>query len=173
MTGTDPGVIEGKIMEENNKRANLLEELEVYTDGACFRNGKEDARASIGIWFGIGHPLNVSKTIPVKHRQTNNTAEILAAVEAVKQCEIIGNKNVCIKTDSELLVGAWEKAIKIWQLNNWKTSAGKPVRHRRELGMLIDEVEKSPGMKLRIEHVQASRHLYRKPRSHFAGCHGY
>jgi len=44
--------------------------------------------------------------------KTNNTAEILAAVEAVKQCGIIGNKNVCIKTDSELLVGAWEKAIK-------------------------------------------------------------
>jgi len=126
------------------ERSNLLEELVVYTDGACFRNGHEDARASLGIWFGAEHPLNLSKTVPVKYRQTNNTAEILAAVEAVRQARIMGSKNVCIKTDSELLTSAWEKAIKVWQLNGWKTAAGKPVRHRRELDMLIGEVAKTP-----------------------------
>jgi len=37
---------------EKNRPVPLLEELIVYTDGACFRNGKEDAQASLGTWFG-------------------------------------------------------------------------------------------------------------------------
>jgi len=36
---------------------------------------------------------------------------------------------------------------------DWKTAAGKPVRHRQELAMLIEEVGRTPGMRLRIEHV--------------------
>lgn len=135
------------------RHANLLDELMIYTDGACYRNGREDAQASLGIWFDKDHPLNVSKVVPLHHKQTNNTAEILAAVEAVKQSRVIGNKNVCIVTDSELLANAWQKAVKVWQLNGWKTAAGKPVKHRRELALLISEVGKTPGMSLRIVHV--------------------
>lgn len=31
----------------------------VYTDGACENNGKPNARAGLGVWFGHNHPLYV------------------------------------------------------------------------------------------------------------------
>ena len=31
----------------------------VYTDGACENNGKPNAKAGIGVWFGDNHPLYV------------------------------------------------------------------------------------------------------------------
>lgn len=29
----------------------------VYTDGSCLNNGKPDAKAGIGVWFGANNPL--------------------------------------------------------------------------------------------------------------------
>lgn len=29
----------------------------VYTDGSCENNGKSNAKAGIGVWFGDDHPL--------------------------------------------------------------------------------------------------------------------
>lgn len=29
----------------------------VYTDGACENNGKPNAKAGVGVWFGQNHPL--------------------------------------------------------------------------------------------------------------------
>jgi len=29
----------------------------VFTDGACSNNGKNEASAGAGVWFGNGHPL--------------------------------------------------------------------------------------------------------------------
>ena len=52
----------------------------VYTDGGCSNNGKRNAVAGIGIFFGIGDPRNVSRRIEGK--QTNNTAELTAILEA-------------------------------------------------------------------------------------------
>ena len=51
----------------------------VYTDGACSNNGKDNALAGIGIFFGINDTRNVSKKIEGK--QTNNTAELSAIIE--------------------------------------------------------------------------------------------
>jgi len=129
------------------------EEIKIYTDGACYRNGKIDAQASIGVWFGPEHELNVSKVVPVGHRQTNNTAEILAAVEAVAQARKLNAKRICIASDSNLLVQAWNQSVPHWQNNEWKTASGKPVQHRREFCLLIEEVAKVPGLVLRMEHV--------------------
>lgn len=130
------------------------DELVIYTDGACYLNGKEDAQAAIGVWFGVGHPLNVSQVVPLTQKQSNNTAEIQAAIEAVAQARVMGGKKrICIKSDSEILVNAWNKSVPYWQVNGWKTSRGKPVKHRKEFITLINEVAKTPGARLRMEYV--------------------
>ena len=36
------------------KRKVIKEEIVVYTDGACVNNGKRDARAGYGVYFGEG-----------------------------------------------------------------------------------------------------------------------
>jgi len=52
----------------------------VYTDGACVNNGKKDAVAGAGVYFGHHDARNVS--VCVKGKQSNNTAEVTAILEA-------------------------------------------------------------------------------------------
>ena len=57
----------GILMQKND-------EIIVFTDGACSKNGAKDAKAGIGVYFGLNDTRNVSKRIQGK--QSNNTAEI-------------------------------------------------------------------------------------------------
>ena len=56
--------------------------LYVYTDGSCIHNGTKDARAGYGIYFGKNDCRNVSNKLNGK--QTNNRAELSAAIEFLK-----------------------------------------------------------------------------------------
>ena len=64
--------------------------VDVFVDGACSCNRRGEPKAVIGIWFGPGHPLNVSR--PAHGRQTNNAAEIEATVEAAIRAQGSGIK---------------------------------------------------------------------------------
>ena len=72
----------------------------VYTDGACSNNGRTNAKAGIGIFFGIDDVRNVSKRIEGK--QTNNTAELSAIIETyyVIEKDILEGKKITIVSDS-------------------------------------------------------------------------
>ena len=76
----------------------------VYTDGSCINNGKPNAKAGIGIFFGMNDPRNVSKRIEGK--QTNNTGELTAILEAIKilHKEIKNDLAVVIVSDSEYAI---------------------------------------------------------------------
>ena len=76
----------------------------VYTDGACSNNGKDDASAGIGIFFGINDNRNVSKKIEGK--QTNNIAELTAIIEVynIIENDIINGKRIAIVSDSEYAI---------------------------------------------------------------------
>jgi ribonuclease HI len=72
----------------------------VYTDGACSNNGKKNATAGIGIYFGHDDPRNVSQRIEGK--QTNNTAELGAILHlyTILEQDILSGKKIGIVTDS-------------------------------------------------------------------------
>ena len=72
----------------------------VYTDGSCIHNGKSNAKAGIGIFFGDGDPRNLSKRIEGK--QTNNRAEITALIEAyyIIEEDIKQGNRIAIMSDS-------------------------------------------------------------------------
>jgi ribonuclease HI len=76
----------------------------VYTDGACSNNGKTNARAGIGIFFGIDDPRNISQK--VEGKQTNNIAELTAILKVypIIESDINNCKNVIIFTDSEYAI---------------------------------------------------------------------
>ena len=57
----------------------------VYTDGSCSNNGKKDAAAGIGVYFGPDDPRNVSRRVDGK--QSNNTAELGALLVAYEALE--------------------------------------------------------------------------------------
>ena len=72
----------------------------VYTDGACSNNGKKNAKAGIGIYFGHDDPRNVSQRIDGK--QTNNTAELGAILHlyTILEEDILSGKKIGIVTYS-------------------------------------------------------------------------
>jgi len=76
----------------------------VYTDGACSNNGKPNALAGIGIFFGTDDTRNVSKKIEGK--QTNNTAELTAIIETyfIIENDIANGKKIAIVSDSEYAI---------------------------------------------------------------------
>ena len=76
----------------------------VYTDGGCSNNGKNNAVAGLGIFFGIDDLRNISKKIEGK--QTNNTAELTAIIEAylIIEKDVINGKKIVIVSDSEYAI---------------------------------------------------------------------
>ncbi|KAF7263994.1 hypothetical protein GWI33_000782 [Rhynchophorus ferrugineus] len=106
----------------------------VYTDGACENNGKANAKAGIGVWFGDGHSLNVSE--PVKGRPTNNTAEIQASIAALRIIKDLGYRKVKLFTDSQFTISCITKWIKKWKVNGWKLSTGGAVKNKEDLVVL-------------------------------------
>ena len=61
----------------------------IYTDGSCINNGKIEPKAGIGIYFGVNDERNVSKQLELNKYDniTNNSAEIVAIIEAYKIIE--------------------------------------------------------------------------------------
>lgn len=79
----------------------------MFTDGACSSNGKNGARAGIGVYWADDHPLNASE--PVIGRATNNCGEIQAATCAIKLALQNNIEKLAINTDSQFLINSVTK----------------------------------------------------------------
>lgn len=94
---------------------------QVYVDGACVNNGREDAIAGIGVYFGSNNPCSTSQRLR-SGLQTNQRAE-LAAIK--KAYEIIGFLNdgdyYEIYSDSAYAINCLTKWHLSWEKNGWKT----------------------------------------------------
>lgn len=88
----------------NKTNAGFQPDYYVYTDGACSNNGKANASAGIGIFFGINDCRNTSKKIEGK--QTNNVAELSALIETYRIVEndITNGQKIAIVSDSEYAI---------------------------------------------------------------------
>jgi ribonuclease HI len=93
-----------KTDNEKEKDLDFIPDYYVYTDGACSNNGKSNASAGIGIYFGINDIRNLSKKID--GNQTNNAAELTAIIEThfIIENDIKNGKKVAIVTDSEYAI---------------------------------------------------------------------
>ena len=79
--------------------------VQVYTDGSCQNPGKPWATAGIGVWWGHGHKMNVSRRVR-GWKQTNNVAEIQAVCKALEQAIDAKIDRLQINTDSQNVVKA-------------------------------------------------------------------
>uniref|UniRef100_U3FBI5 Ribonuclease H1 n=1 Tax=Micrurus fulvius TaxID=8637 RepID=U3FBI5_MICFL len=120
----------------------------VYTDGCCSCNGRQEARAGTGVYWGPGHPLNNSERL--HGRQTNQRAEINAACKAIEQAKRQNITKLAIYTDSKFTINGVTNWIPNWKNNGWKTSAGKEVTNREDFERL-DKL--SEGMDIQWMHV--------------------
>lgn len=82
----------------------------------------------IGVFWADGNPDNVAK--PISGRQTNQRAEIQAAIAALKIAKKRGYNKLTICTDSQYVVNGATDWIYNWLENGFKNLRGHPVTNR-------------------------------------------
>lgn len=99
----------------------------IYTDGGCHNNGP---RKGDGAWAFTQYSKDakvVEVTCGIMTDTTNNRAEMMAIIQAIKSCPH-GSK-VLIISDSGYVVKGYNHPayLDTWMKNGWKTSSGNPV----------------------------------------------
>lgn len=107
--------IEEYVSEEDEK-----EPIIVYTDGACSNNGRSNARAGFGVYFGKDDSRNASEAY--KGPQTNNVAELLAIIKALSilRQEIDNGEKIIIYSDSKYAIRCCTDYGEKCEKKNWK-----------------------------------------------------
>ena len=80
----------------------LDSDVVVYVDKACKNNGQADSRGGCGVFWGENYDLNCSEPL-LGDKQTNNRAEMSAAVIALSQAIDRKIKKLTIVSDSRYL----------------------------------------------------------------------
>lgn len=113
--------------------------LIVYTDGSCLGNPGPGGWASLIEFKGEEILISGSSA-----NTTNNRMEMLAVLEVLKYIKNNPDKlpwlasfalnsiqpNLILVTDSLYLKNGLQIWVKQWQIKNWRTSAGKPVKNK-------------------------------------------
>ena len=139
-----PGVLQGvqDLIAELVAKGYII----VYTDGSSIRLSHRDMRRAGG--FGVfatedeqGPEVRFCGYVPTRHGQTNNSADLWAALEALKGLCV---PKLAILTDSQFLqLGAIGRA-QHWKSKGWTTTSGKLQVHVPIREMLLQEMAKPP-----------------------------
>lgn len=100
----------------------MVDRQDVYTDGSAVTltsavTGEHTRSGGYAVFYGDGHPSNVSRPLPDGTPQTNNRAELSAAIEAV----CTARSDVRVLTDSTYVIngvkagGYGPKNADLWQ----------------------------------------------------------
>jgi len=123
--------------------------IEIFTDGCCLNNGDKNAKAGIGIWFGIDNPKNISKKLEGE-KHTNNRAELFAILTSINI--LIESKNtdkkIIIYTDSMYSLNSITKWYDNWIKNGWLTSKKQPVENKDLISDIHNLMNKFTDIKL-------------------------
>ncbi|KAG9309761.1 ribonuclease H-like domain-containing protein [Chiua virens] len=115
-----------------------------FVDGACLGNGKDGAKAGIGIAIGVNH-LTMQWAIPVDDDidpapvRTSQRAELLAAIHGLSKLAESEDRTQkpgvhkdsdnmitwVITSDSEYVVSGITEWAPTWKNNGWRNSSGK------------------------------------------------
>ena len=130
----------------------------VFIDGSCLNNqSKTNKAAGYGVFFGDNDPRNVSKYLEYP-KITNNTAELMACLEALTILEKDLKEGVYTKiymvTDSKYLYNSCIDWIPTWEKNGWLKSNKKPVDNK---DLLVQIREKYKKVKPIFKHVNSHK----------------
>ena len=104
----------------------------VWTDGACSGNPGPGGWAAIVVAPDRPQPVELHGS---EGHTTNNRMEYTAALEGLRW--LPSGSQVCIVTDSTLMMDSMTKWIHGWKRKGWKTAAGGPVKNQ-DLVMALD-----------------------------------
>lgn len=99
-----------------------MDEVEVFTDGACSGN------PGPGGWGAILRSKGVEKELSGGEKDTtNNRMEMMAVIVALES--LTRPCQVKITTDSQYVMKGMLEWLPGWKKRNWKTAAKKPVKN--------------------------------------------
>lgn len=129
--------------------------IEIWTDGACSSNGREDASGGIGVFFADGDPRNLSEALTDRH--TNQVAELQAAIRGIEICLNQSDaQRVLLHTDSKYVIDCVTKWIHAWHKNDWKTAKGYVVKNKALVSRLYElAFENDRGVSVEFKYVRA------------------
>lgn len=140
------------VIRKNTKPLSNNKTINVYTDGACTNNGKPDARAGFGIWFGNNDERNTSESFTGP--QTNNRAELLAIIKAltILRDEIEQGQPIIIYSDSSYSIRCCTTYGEKMSKKGWETK-GKDIPNRQLVEVAYNFVKKYNNIK--FKHIRA------------------
>jgi len=124
-----------KLLDKSNKNENEIEIekktkyniFEAFADGSSFNNGSKNKsirRGGIGVYFP-NYSEHISQPLDKSDKITNNVAELLACIEAIKF--FIGlsefNKDcdkIILYTDSLYTINSMTNWAHTWRKNDWR-----------------------------------------------------
>lgn len=140
------------VIRKNTKPLSNNKTINVYTDGACTNNGKPDARAGFGIWFGDNDDRNTSESFTGP--QTNNRAELLAIIKAltILRDEIEQGQPIVIYSDSSYSIRCCTTYGEKMSKKGWQTK-GEDIPNRQLVEVSYNFVKKYNNVK--FKHIRA------------------
>jgi ribonuclease HI len=122
-----------------------MDQIVIYTDGACSGNGGGNAR---GGWAAIlVHPSKERKLSGAESNATNQRMELRAAIEALKA--LTAPCQVTLYSDSAYMVNCfWDRWYEAWRQNGWRNKKKQPVANRELWEELLELVEARPRRRL-------------------------
>lgn len=126
----------------------------IFTDGACSNNGKNSAKAGIGIHFPNKEYDDISQKFS-EGLITNQRAELYAIQEALNL--VVSDRkinNITIYTDSLYSIKSLTEWIKKWATNNWKGTNGKTVKNLDIIRTIYQVLENNKG-RIKFIHVKS------------------
>ena len=109
-----------------------MEEIEIFTDGACRGN------PGLGGWGALIRKGGKETSLWGGEKDTtNNRMEMEAAIRGLES--IVESSNITITTDSNYLKDGITQWLYGWKKKYWKTSSKKPVKNK-DLWIKLDEL---------------------------------
>lgn len=117
-----------------------MEELRIYTDGACSNNQGDN---TVGGYGAVLEFKGVTKELHGGEKDTtNNRMELKAVIEAFKALKK-DNQKIAVFSDSSYVMNCFRDKWYInWRKNGWKNSKKEPVENRDLWEELIPLTEK-------------------------------
>lgn len=94
----------------------VSEGVEVFTDGSCVDNGRSNARAGSGVWFGVDDIRNEGVRVP-HDAQSNQVAEMYAVTLAHLKTPPFAPLHIV--SDSKYVVDGLTKHLPTWEQRGW------------------------------------------------------
>jgi len=126
----------------------------IWVDGSCVNNGKPDAYAGVGVFFGDDDPRNVSERLQGL-LQTNQRAELMAAIRGLQTSK---SDHIEIITDSMYTINCVTTWIDAWIANGWRNSQNQNVKNRDLIEILYNLTKQVKNLKW--THVKGHSGVY-------------